>query len=47
MGGVMFWALDLDDFSGTFCDQGKYPLIQQTVDTLHSVSEDSLLGHQL
>ncbi|XP_070187895.1 chitinase-3-like protein 1 [Littorina saxatilis] len=25
-GGVMAWALPLDDFDGTFCDQGKYPL---------------------
>ena len=25
--GAMFWALDLDDFSGTQCGQGKYPLI--------------------
>lgn len=23
----MVWSLDLDDFSGTFCNQGKYPLI--------------------
>lgn len=23
----MFWALDLDDFGGQFCGQGKYPLI--------------------
>lgn len=23
----MVWSLDLDDFSGTFCGQGKYPLI--------------------
>jgi len=25
--GSMFWALDLDDFSGSQCGQGKYPLI--------------------
>ena len=23
----MVWSLDLDDFSGTFCGQGRYPLI--------------------
>ena len=23
----MFWDLPLDDFSGAFCGQGKYPLI--------------------
>jgi len=26
MGG-MFWALDLDDFRGSFCGSGRYPLI--------------------
>ena len=27
LGGVMFWSIDLDDFTGNFCNQGKYPLL--------------------
>uniref|UniRef100_A0A8C0IRE8 chitinase n=1 Tax=Chelonoidis abingdonii TaxID=106734 RepID=A0A8C0IRE8_CHEAB len=26
-GGAMVWSLDLDHFTGTFCNQAKYPLI--------------------
>ena len=27
LAGAMFWSLSLDDFSGNFCNEGKYPLI--------------------
>merc|ERR1711936_296671 len=27
LGGAMFWALPLDDFTGKFCGQGKNPLM--------------------
>ena len=33
MGG-MFWALDLDDFRGTFCGDGEYPLMNRLKDCL-------------
>ena len=29
LGGGMVWALDLDDYTGTFCDAGKWPLMTQ------------------
>ena len=36
LGGVMFWTLDLDDFSGKFCNAGKYPLMNSVKKRLES-----------
>ena len=32
--GFGFWALDLDDFTGSFCNLGKYPLLTAAVELL-------------
>ena len=34
LAGAMFWALPLDDFKGSFCGQGKYPLMNAVKDYL-------------
>ena len=34
--GAMFWALPLDDFQGSFCGQGKYPLLNAVKKALES-----------
>lgn len=35
------WTLDMDDFSGQFCGQGKYPLISHLK---HKLSEGETSG---
>ena len=36
--GAMFWAIPLDDFQGTFCGEGKYPLMNAVKNALEGVA---------
>lgn len=34
LNGVTLWALDFDDFTGTFCNSGKYPILHEIARTV-------------
>lgn len=36
--GFMLWSLDLDDFSGTFCGSGNYPLLRAMNNVLNGAA---------
>ena len=36
----MVWDLDMDDFDGGFCGQGRYPLIKKLNDVLADTTND-------
>jgi chitinase len=37
LAGAMIWSLDLDDFNGSFCGQGKYPLLTKVKKTFEKI----------
>ena len=36
LSGAFIWSLDLDDFDGKYCNQGKFPLLSQMKSELES-----------
>ncbi|XP_072336044.1 probable chitinase 10 isoform X3 [Scyliorhinus torazame] len=46
-GGAMLWALNLDDYSGSYCNQGSYPLAKTLKAVLNTVSSFKLLCYYL
>ena len=34
MAGIFIWSIDMDDFSGKFCNMGPYPLIKNSMSLL-------------
>jgi chitinase len=39
LGGIMFWAPDLDDFTGGSCNEGKYPLMNAAINLFRGQTE--------
>ena len=42
LGGILWWAPDLDDFNGEFCGEGEYPLMNAARNALETFSNSSL-----
>ena len=38
--GIMWWAMDLDDFNGNFCGGEKYPLLSQVYKNLKEKAKE-------
>ncbi|CAF3291975.1 unnamed protein product [Rotaria sp. Silwood2] len=42
LAGIMFWAADLDDFTGSSCNEGKYPLMNKAVNLIRSQIQSTI-----
>lgn len=42
--GVMFWSLDLDDFMGSHCHKGKYPLLSKVKNVSEALAPNTTPG---
>ncbi|XP_038167310.1 chitinase-like protein 3 [Arvicola amphibius] len=43
-GGAMIWALGMDDFTGSFCNQGKFPLTSTVKEALKVTSASCIVS---
>ena len=41
LAGAMIWSLDLDDFTGNFCSEGKYPLLRSIKTTFDKYASNT------
>lgn len=41
LAGVMLWTLDLDDFLGTYCNSGEFPLVTAVYDAIQELKPTS------
>ena len=41
LAGVMFWSLELDDFLGTSCNDGEFPLLTAVYDAIQELKPTS------
>ncbi|CAF4719297.1 unnamed protein product, partial [Rotaria sp. Silwood2] len=42
LAGIMFWAVDLDYFTGSSCNEGKYPLMNKAVNLIRSQIQSTI-----
>ncbi|XP_052241370.1 chitinase-3-like protein 2 [Dreissena polymorpha] len=41
LAGTMFWSLEVDDFLGKYCNDGKFPLLTSIYNTIQELAETS------
>ncbi|WAR04009.1 CHIA-like protein [Mya arenaria] len=44
LAGTMFWSLEVDDFKGTYCNAGQFPLLTAVYDTIQEMAPYAASG---